>query len=485
MDNRAPLARNLGALTAGQVVAQLLNLVALVYLARHLGAHWFGVVQIGVAFSAYALLVAEWGMMGLGVREVARLDRAADVKRYAETHQGLLAVQAVGIGALGLLLLPRLPFFPYDPTLFLFYLALIVPQIFMQDWIGLGLERATWVSLARIVRSLVYAGLVLLLLRPLATQTGWPAHRLVPVLLIVAFVAGNAVIGGPVARWLGGPVWPRLPAAGEGRRRWRETTPIGASSLTLRVLLNVDILVLGVLAAPTVAGGYSAAAKVVVPLVIAMEVLWKALMPRLSRLASEADRGFRRGFNLYLAVVLAGLMPAAVGGVIVGPDLMAWLYEDRFPAAGRVFQVLVVAYPLLAVGWYFGNALIARDRQGAYFPPLLAAALVAMGGCIWLVPRYGAVGAACGMLAGHLLLCVSLGYVSRRELSPALWRPLAAIAAGCVLLVVAAWAAADWHLLPRIAAAAAVYGCAIAWPARRWPTLFGEPIVDATPPDTA
>ena len=43
---------NLSILTTGQVASQLLNVWALVFLADKLGAHWFGVVQIGVSVMA-------------------------------------------------------------------------------------------------------------------------------------------------------------------------------------------------------------------------------------------------------------------------------------------------------------------------------------------------------------------------------------------------------------------------------------------------
>ena len=477
MHNRDGIVRNLGVLTGGQIVAQLLTLVALVFLARLLGSHWFGVVQIGVAFSAYALLTAEWGMRSLGIREVARLDRTAAVLRYAQIHQGMLCVQAIAVGAVGLILLPRLPFYHQDQTLFLLYLAMIVPQVFMQDWIGLGLERATWVGIARIGSSLVYALLILLALRPLADLTGWPPYRLVPALLIVAFIGGNILIFIPVTRWLGRPVWPRFAAPREWRRRWRETAPIGASTVTLRILFSIDIIVLGILANPAVAGDYAAAAKVVFLFVIAMEVLWKALLPRLSRLAGESRTGFRRSFNLYLALVLAGLVPAAVGGVLLGPDLISLLYGDRFPAASRVFQILAVSYSLLSVGWFLGNSLIAQDRQAEYFPPLLVSALVALIGCLVLVPRFGSLGASFGMLGGHALLLVSLGVVSRRQLSGALWRPLATIAAATMLLAGVIWMTAGWHPLARIALAASVYVAVMALPVRRWSVRFSEGIV--------
>ena len=78
-------------LTAAQVATMLLNLAALVYSRNVLGAYWFGALQFGVAFSAYALVIAEWGLATLGVREVSRLETVAAVRRYVSEHLGLMA----------------------------------------------------------------------------------------------------------------------------------------------------------------------------------------------------------------------------------------------------------------------------------------------------------------------------------------------------------------------------------------------------------
>ena len=82
-------------LAGGQVVAQLLNLAALVFLARRLGEHDFGLIQVGVALAAYAMITAEWGLFSLGVRDIARFDSPAEIRTYARAHQGLLAGLAV------------------------------------------------------------------------------------------------------------------------------------------------------------------------------------------------------------------------------------------------------------------------------------------------------------------------------------------------------------------------------------------------------
>lgn len=466
---------NLSVLTLGQVLSQLLNVWALVFLADHLGAHWFGVVQIGVTVMAYALIIGEWGMMSLGIREVSRLDDLPSVLAYTRTHLGLMTIQAVVVVGLGLAILPRLAFHAADPLVFTLYLLAVVPQVFMLSWVAVGVERMTWVGVTKTARAMSYALFVLLLLRPLHALTGLPAHQLVPLLFLGSMLSGNLVIGLPLARWFGGPLRPARPPLAEARRRWREAAPLGAGILVLRVLLNVDIVMLGLLSAPEVAGSYAAASRVIFLLVVAVEVVWAALLPRFSRLARQDPAAFVRSFNRYLGFVVAGLLPVAVGGVLVGPDLIALLYGDQFPAAGRVFQVLAASYTMLAVGTFLGNTLVSADRQAQYLPPVAASAVVAVAGNLLLIPRLGGLGASLGMVASHLLLVCSLAVIVRRQFRRPLARLILQIAAALAIMAAVVQLTTDWHVVARIVVGGATYLAAAVWPLRC--------LVQATQPD--
>ncbi len=460
------LLHNLGILSVGQIVSQLLNVWALVYLAGRLGAHWFGVVQVGVAFMAYALVAAEGGLFALGVREVARIDSPSRILSYARGQLGLLSLQAVVITALGLVLLPLLPIGQADRWIPVLYLLAVVPQVFQLDWLGIGLEKMSHVGGLRIARSLFYAVVVLAALDLLDGLGGVPAPRWVPLIYLAAMAAGNLVVLLPARRWLGGWVRPGRPEAGEARRRWGAGLPIGLSALVLRVLLNIDLMLLGILAAPEDAGQYAAAARLMFLLVIAVELLWSALLPRQSRLAAEDEGGFRRAFNLYLGAVLAVLLPVALGGRLLAPGIIDLLYGAEYAGAAPVFANLAVSYSLLAVAMYLGNSLVACDRQREYVGPLAASAAVAAAATALLVPARGAVGASWGMLAGHGLLAVILLAVTRRLLQRRLavlvggLLPALALRAGAVLVTAGA------PVLVRVAAGGAAYVVGAAWPLR-------------------
>lgn len=478
MRGRRGIVHDLGVLTAAQAAALLLNVAALVVIARKVGAHWFGVLQVGVAVSAYALIVAEWGLFSTGVRAVARLDRAADILAYARGHVGLLAALAGAVLLAGGALLPLFPFFAADPWVFVLYLLAVVPQVYMLDWIGVGLERVVAVGAAKLSRSLVYAVVVLLALSALDGRLGWPAWRWVPVVYLFSLFVGDAVIGAPVARWLGRPVLPRFPGWADWRQRLSVAGPIGGGIVIMRLLLNVDIVLLGVLATPAVVGGYAAASKLVFTFVVATEVLWNALLPRLARLWQGDMERFRARWNLYLALVLAGYLPAAAGGVAVARPLVAALYGDRFPEAPLVFQVLSLSYVLLSLAQFCGNTLIACDRQRAYIPPLLAGAGVAVAGNLLLVPRHGAQGACLAMLASHLTLLAGTGWLCRAYLARSLARPAAAALGGSLTMALAVARLEAWPLAARIAAGAGLYAI-LAGP---WLWLWARRMLAEQPP---
>ena len=464
MNRKHGLLHNLGFLTLGQVASQLLNVWVLVFLAGYLGPHRFGIVQIGVAFMAYALITAEWGMMSLGVRDISRLPDTGSILAYARTQTGLMGLQAIAVLAVGLLVLPDLSFSGQDPWVFRIYLAAVLPQIFMHSWIATGMEQMAWVGAARTALSLIYAVVILAFLPRLDGLAGLTAQRWVPLAYLLAFTGSNLLLIIPLRKWFGRLVWPALPAWTEARVRLRQTAPIGAGIIVLRILLNIDLLLLGFLSTPAVAGQYAAASRIIFLLVVAVEVLWGALLPRLSRLAATDRASFRVEFNLYLGLVLAFLLPVGAGGILLGPDLLRFLLQDGYPLAGEVFPVLAVSYTLLAVGTFLARALIAEDRQDQQFRPLWISALVAIAANLWLIPRFGGLGACWAMLLAHGLLLVMLAIGHRENFSlrlglgAASLMPALAIMSGVVALL------GQQHVLLRITAGAAVYALVAALP---------------------
>ena len=239
---------------------------------------------------------------------------------------------------------------------------------------------------------------------------------------------------------------------------------MGANIVVQRVLLNIDILILGILATPAIVGGYAAAMRIIFLLMVLIEVLWSALLPRFSRLSKTDPEGFVRAFNMYLGFVLAGLLPVAVGGYLVGPDLMLALYKGQFPNSGGVFQVLAISYTMLAVGTFLGNTLVSEDRQRAYFPPLIISAMVAIVMNLLLIPRLEGLGASLGMACSHFVLFATLIFLLRKRFSRLLGQTVLALVPALLVMSLVVLALDSWLVYFRIMAGGTAYLLVASWP---------------------
>jgi len=403
--------RDLGVLAAGQGAAQLLNLAALVVVARAVGGHWFGVLQVAAVTSAYVLLAAEAGLFTLGVRDLARLDLdgsgnlcdPAAARDLVARRTGLLLLLALAAGLLGAVLLPWFGAPRQDPRLLWLYLAGVLPQALMADWVVLGLGRPGWAAAARIVRSLASALLVLAVFGSADAGAGAGLRPWAPLAYVAGFFAGNLVAAAGAARALGGGAGLRLPARGDARGDLSAAVPIGAANLLRRVLFNIDLVVLGLLATPAEAGNYAAASRSAFVLVTVTESSLGAVLPRLARLRSQGLAAYRRGVRRVAARAALGFAALAAAGALFGGALVRRLFGEEFAGTAAVFAVLVVGYAALATALLLHESLVAEDRQSAGLPPLAAAAALAAAGAAVAAPLGGATGVAWAVAAAHLV----------------------------------------------------------------------------------
>jgi O-antigen/teichoic acid export membrane protein len=463
---------------AADLVAKAASFLLWAVMARRLGQGDFGAFTFGLAFVTLVASLASFGQDYVLTREVARRpDRFGSVFASTVGTKLALGIPALAV-ALGILALTGASAQVLAVTALLAVAALA--EILTSTCYASfqAFERLGLISVALTVQRLLAAGLaigallagagivVVAALYSLASVAAlWLA-----VYLLVTRIARPGLRVAP-------RTWPAL---------LRASIPIGAASLFAVVLFRVDITMLAAFESEAVVGAYGAAYRLFEATLFLPWAAGAALYPVFSRLTRNSEPPLALVFERGLKLVLALLLPFAVGAFLLATPVLEAVYGPEFGNATDALRILAPAIALYGISYIAGYLLVARDRQRTLAVLYGLVALANVGGNLVLIPLFSLEGAAAATTACEVAVAATTLVLARRLAGPVSWGrvgtgPLLATAVAAALMVVLAGTPGL-----AIAAAAGAYLAVLAaveralWPAdarfvldfvRRRPTL--------------
>lgn len=365
----------------------LLGLAVNVAVARHVGPEQFGVLSYALGLTAIF-----WAVGGLGLDEVLTRELVRDRARARALLAVGLRLKAAGAAcAFVTLLVVAWVWRPGADGAWLIVVLtgaglFFLPLDTVDVWF-LARERMRPPVVARQVAlfaaALLRVGLVW-------AEAPLPAFAL-------AFMAEALLIalalGWVLVRDAGWPDWQG--AAGmSGRSLLREGWPLLVSGVLVVVTLQADRLLLVQMAGEAAAGVYAAAARFTEVLYALPMAVGTVLLPRLTALHREDETAYwglarRAGLGL----LLAGVMLAA-GLSLGGHWLLPKLLGEQYRASGAVLAVHSWSLVFIALVSLRSRLLIIEGRSRWVLAMSAGTTLVNVLGNLWLIPLWGAVGAA-------------------------------------------------------------------------------------------
>jgi len=444
--------QNFLALGAGEAAARLLAFASTVYIARRLGAEYYGVIGFAAAVLLYLNRIVDFGIdAGLGVREIA-IDRRA-IERIAPAVLTLRLSFAVVVAALvvvaGVVVLPP----PDGPILAVYGLTLVMAGASTR-WIHLGLERASRVAIART------AGEAIMLVGVVGLVRGTEDLARVP----LAQFVGDAAAALLLLWWVGRSAI-RMPVTVDWtavRPLMNRAWPLMLTALLGLLIYNSDLIFLRVFHGRAAVGYYAAAYTLVSFLINLGSAYGVALLPTLTGL--HGDRAERQAlYDTALARVVALVLPITVGGSYLAAEFVNQVFDEGYAAAAAPLAILLWSVLLLLVRGIPVAGLIAAGREGLVFRATAWAAALNLVLNVALIPRYGTVGAATATVLTEIArLVLAFLFAGNVGFGPTawgrLWRPSVAGLA-MILGLVATGITTLWIAVPL---GAVVYGVALA-----------------------
>ena len=393
------------ALAMGEAVARLVAFGTTVFLARTLGPESYGVMAVAAGVMLYLSQIADSGVELGGLT-----DAAAGPARVNEIASSVLSHRLRVAAALLVVVVPAgYWLLPQPDGLVLAVYALGLPAVALSvRWVYVGLQRSTPVAVSRVLGDVVTAALTLAFVRGPATVLAAPLA---------------VVLGGLAAAVL---LLRGLPRLGVHLRRAHDAARVRAMlhrgrrlvlfTLLGLVLYNIDLLMLRFLGGEEAAGHYAAAYVLISFCANLMIAYAHTVLPALAG-GAPPDAATAATYGSALVTACAVTMPVAVGGALIAPLVIHLLFGDAYAAAAVALQALVLAVPLGAMREIAVAALIARQCEDALLRVNIVATVVNVSLNLFLIPRYGLVGAAWATVASEVVR-LGVALVTARQVIP-------------------------------------------------------------------
>ncbi|GIG58474.1 hypothetical protein Lfu02_28460 [Longispora fulva] len=195
------------------------------------------------------------------------------------------------------------------------------------------------------------------------------------------------------------PTGPSDPIAGPF---WRFTAPRALASVAQQALQRVDVILLAALVSFTQAAYYAVAGRFVIVGQLANQALAYSVQPQLAELLAAGDRPAARAlYQSATGWVILLSWPVYLLAAVFAP-LYLHLFGPQYRAAGGVVVILAGAMMVGSGCGMVDSVLAMAGRTSWNLLNVLAALGVNIGVDLVLIPRFGALGAACGLAAAVL-----------------------------------------------------------------------------------
>jgi O-antigen/teichoic acid export membrane protein len=348
------LPKNILSIGLSEALSRLLGFFTTIYLARVLDVKGFGMINIGLTVFAYALLFGSQWLNLYGTRKIAAGENNGFVKNFLS----LRLIFSFSIAAV--VALCSVIFIKDEELAILIYLfALsVIPNAINLDWYFQGRENLFPISFGRVLTSVGYLALLVILF-------SYSFHNLfVP----VSFFVGNTL--GVLYIWfyfLRNPEKIDFSFSIAGSYGiFTKAFRLSFASVLTQVNVNIPILAISMLMTVTDVGVFSAASKLVFFLLIADRLLYSIYFPVVTRIFTQTPDQLSEVISFVIRISLVLVLPVAVICVFMADDLINLIYGTKYLMAATTLKILVWYFCVTILNSILGYALVAINKEKIY-----------------------------------------------------------------------------------------------------------------------
>jgi PST family polysaccharide transporter len=399
---------NIISLTGIQLVQYLLPLITFPYLTRVLGPSNFGKVAFAVAFIAYFQLLTDYGFNFSATREISI--HRDDPERVSRIYSSVMATKTLLLtvtftAMLTLILL--IDRFRSDWLLYIFTYGLVVGNLLFPAWFFQGVERMRYISILRIVSSLIYTALIFIIVR------GPGDYLYVPLINSAGFIVVGLYSQRIVLREFG--VNFMVPSLADIREQLLEGWHLFISTLAISLYTTSNRFILGLLVSSATLGYYAVAEDITRALQGLVSPISQAIYPYFSRI--QRDDRERARYELRKMLVFMGALTfiLSVALALLAPVIVGILAGSSYSLSVPLMQILVFLLFAVGINTVMGLGLISLGHKDIFSRIVIIAGLLHIPILIGFTMLIGVIGAAIAVILTETFIVFLEYFIIRKK----------------------------------------------------------------------
>ena len=408
------------------IINIIFPLITFPYVSRVLKVENLGSVTFFSSIANYAIMLASLGISTYGIRAVSRVrDNRNELSQTAYELFFINSATTLFIVALLLLSSVFIDKFSAEPILLLINCVLIFATPFGMNWLLSGLEQYGYITRRSIAVKLISLFMVFLLVKKSDDYCIYAA--------IVSFsMVGAYTLNFLYSLKIVGLKKIRKP---EYKKHLKPMMILFASSLAVSVYINLDTIMLGFFCGDEQVGLYTVAIKVKSMLLIAVNAISTVLLPRLSYyLAHDRWIDFRKILEKSISTIVMISAPLVFFFMIEAEDSVLFLGGAEYLDAALCMKIVMPILFISGISNIAGNqVLIPLGKENCFMKAVVSGAIIDLILNIFLMPRWGCVGAAIATLVAECTQLSIQMFFSKRFVFPAIhWKTIIKTIVSCL-----------------------------------------------------
>jgi polysaccharide transporter, PST family len=416
--SRHLLFENISSLMALQGLNYVIPLVTLPYLVRVLGIGPFGLISVAQAFSAYFVILTDYGFNLSATRSIAR--QHDDMAAVSRTFSAVMTIKIIltlfGVVVM-LSVLALVPHFRQDADVYAVNYLTVIGSVLLPTWLFQGLQNMRTIAILNGITKLASACLLFVFVH--SSRDYLVAAALPPLGVFVSGVAGLWIC----LRRVG--LHYRFPSLRQLREQLADGYHLFVSGASVTLYTNTNVVLVGLLAGNVQAGYFSTGEKLVRAAQGLLVPVLQGIFPHVNALARESrERAIAFLRQSLFWIGLASLVPSLTLLFFAHPIVLL-VFGSKALGSVPVLRWIALLPFIIAVSNVFGvQTMVTFGMEKQLSRVLIVAGVVNVPLCALLVLYLGASGAAISVFAVEVGVTLAIAALTwhvglfRRNLQP-------------------------------------------------------------------